>query len=48
MKFAICQELFENWDWDRQCAFSADGTAYVVGGAQGSLLLQKLSPTQTP
>ena len=24
MKFAICQELFENWDWDRQCAFSAE------------------------
>lgn len=19
MKFAICQELFENWDWDKQC-----------------------------
>lgn len=26
MKFAICQELFENWDWDRQCRFiSATG-----------------------
>jgi len=24
MKFAICQELFENWDWERQCAFSAE------------------------
>ncbi len=24
MRFAICQELFENWDWDRQCAFSAE------------------------
>ncbi len=21
MKFAICQELFEGWDWDRQCRF---------------------------
>jgi sugar phosphate isomerase/epimerase len=21
MKFAICQELFENWDWERQCQF---------------------------
>jgi sugar phosphate isomerase/epimerase len=24
MKFAICQELFENWDWDRQCCFIAE------------------------
>lgn len=24
MKFAICQELFENWDWERQCAFAAE------------------------
>lgn len=24
MKFAICQELYENWDWARQCKFSAD------------------------
>ena len=24
MKFAICQELYENWDWDRQCRFSAE------------------------
>ncbi|MBI1314444.1 TIM barrel protein [bacterium] len=23
MKFAICQELFENWEWERQCAFAA-------------------------
>lgn len=23
MKFAICQELFEGWDWERQCAFIA-------------------------
>jgi sugar phosphate isomerase/epimerase len=23
MKFAICQELFENWDWVRQCQFMA-------------------------
>ena len=23
MKFAICQELFENWDWARQCEFAA-------------------------
>ena len=23
MKFAICQELFENWDWERQCRFIA-------------------------
>jgi len=21
MKFAICQELFEGWDWERQCEF---------------------------
>lgn len=21
MKFAICQELFEGWDWERQCKF---------------------------
>lgn len=21
MKFAICQELFEGWDWERQCRF---------------------------
>lgn len=24
MKFAICQELYENWDWERQCRFSAE------------------------
>lgn len=24
MKFAICQELFENWDWERQCKFMAE------------------------
>lgn len=24
MKFAICQELFENWSWERQCEFSAE------------------------
>ena len=24
MKFAICQELFVDWDWERQCRFIAD------------------------
>jgi sugar phosphate isomerase/epimerase len=24
MKFAICQELFENWSWERQCRFIAE------------------------
>jgi sugar phosphate isomerase/epimerase len=24
MKFAICQELFEGWEWERQCRFSAE------------------------
>lgn len=24
MKFAICQELFEGWDWPRQCRFIAE------------------------
>jgi sugar phosphate isomerase/epimerase len=24
MKFAICQELYENWDWEHQCRFSAE------------------------
>lgn len=24
MRFAICQELFEGWDWDRQCRFVAE------------------------
>lgn len=24
MKFAICQELFEGWDWERQCAKIAE------------------------
>ncbi len=24
MKFAICQELFEGWDWDRQCRFVSE------------------------
>ena len=24
MRFAICQELFEGWDWERQCAFVAE------------------------
>jgi sugar phosphate isomerase/epimerase len=24
MKFAICQELFENWDWEQQCRFIAE------------------------
>jgi sugar phosphate isomerase/epimerase len=28
MKFAICQELFEGWDWDRQCRFIA-ATGYT-------------------
>lgn len=28
MKFAICQELFENWDWKRQCEFMAE-TGYT-------------------
>ena len=28
MKFAICQELFENWDWKKQCEFSA-GLGYT-------------------
>jgi sugar phosphate isomerase/epimerase len=28
MKFAICQELFENWPWERQCEFSA-GLGYT-------------------
>ena len=28
MKFAICQELFENWDWLRQCRFIAE-TGYT-------------------
>lgn len=23
MKFAICQELFEGWDWERQCQFAS-------------------------
>lgn len=24
MRFAICQELFEDWDWERQCQFIAE------------------------
>jgi len=24
MEFAICQELFEDWDWERQCRFIAE------------------------
>ena len=24
MKFAICQELYEDWDWERQCRVSAE------------------------
>ncbi len=28
MKFAICQELFENWEWERQCQF-ASGLGYT-------------------
>lgn len=24
MKFAICQELYEDWEWERQCRFSAE------------------------
>jgi sugar phosphate isomerase/epimerase len=28
MKFAICQELFEGWDWARQCRFIAE-TGYT-------------------
>ncbi|MBM4074389.1 MAG: sugar phosphate isomerase/epimerase [Planctomycetes bacterium] len=28
MKFAICQELFVDWDWDRQCRFIAE-TGYT-------------------
>lgn len=28
MRFAICQELFEGWDWERQCKFMAE-TGYT-------------------
>lgn len=28
MKFAICQEMFEGWDWERQCRFIAE-TGYT-------------------
>jgi sugar phosphate isomerase/epimerase len=28
MQFAICQELFEGWDWERQCRFVAE-TGYT-------------------
>jgi sugar phosphate isomerase/epimerase len=28
VKFAICQELFEGWDWERQCRFIAE-TGYT-------------------
>ena len=28
MKFAICQELFVDWDWERQCRFIAQ-TGYT-------------------
>jgi len=28
MKFAICQELFVDWDWERQCRFMAE-TGYT-------------------
>lgn len=24
MKFAICQELFENWEWERQCSLASE------------------------
>ena len=24
VKFAICQELFEGWDWERQCRFASE------------------------
>jgi len=24
MKFAICQEVFENWEWERQCRFISE------------------------
>jgi len=24
MKFAVCQEMYEGWDWERQCRFSAE------------------------
>lgn len=24
MKFAICQELYEDWAWEQQCQFSAE------------------------
>ncbi len=24
MKFAVCQEMFEGWEWDRQCQFIAE------------------------
>ena len=28
MKFAICQELFVDWEWERQCRFIAE-TGYT-------------------
>ncbi|MCA9067848.1 MAG: hypothetical protein KDA84_02935, partial [Planctomycetaceae bacterium] len=28
MKFAICHEMFTDWDWERQCRFIAE-TGYT-------------------
>lgn len=28
MKYAICQELYEGWEWEKQCAFTAE-TGYT-------------------
>jgi len=28
MRFAICQELYEDWEWEKQCAFTAE-TGYT-------------------
>jgi sugar phosphate isomerase/epimerase len=48
MKFAICQELFEDWDWERQCRFMAETGYTGIEVAPFTLAgsLAKVSPSQ--
>ena len=45
MKFAICQELFVDWDWDRQCRFIAE-TGYT--GIEVAPFTLAGSPSEVP
>ena len=46
MKFAICQELFVDWDWERQCRFIAE-TGYTGIEAAPFALAKRITDVST-